>query len=345
MSRVYLTTEVWTLEFLEFYQKGTSTNEGKLSEKEGPGTVHQDKHITQSILKPWVSMTNPTDVVNLRLHKRGLTTEPSMVTEEFTTFFKPLCSMVNKLLRAVRSSWSTTDDAHNYKTIRDIFLEGFGMVKEVPNWSGHKDVHGYGLLKGNAKHKFPPYATAQVMHAGTVFLSLAEQAFVMSSYVTGTESMHCSSRMTKGSGSQIAQLHNIEHIQTEQTTTSKASHASYLEVTTANEPLNPLAPVKLKPKPKLHMKMSFACASSGSQLPRSLQEPTSLDRASPPTYQAAVEGSSYGFHLAGSDKQHGQDDVTTAPMSHAGSIMPMSCGGSVAPTSSQGSVVPTVGLC
>ncbi|KAI6008563.1 hypothetical protein EDC04DRAFT_2610909 [Pisolithus marmoratus] len=130
----------------------------------GPGTIHQDKHVTQTILKPWVSVTNPTDAVNLGLHKRGLTTEPSMVTEEFTTFFKPLCSMVDKLLRAVRSSWSTTDNACNYKPIRDILLEGFGTVKEVPNWSGHKDAHGYGLLKGNAKHKFPPYATAQVVH-------------------------------------------------------------------------------------------------------------------------------------------------------------------------------------
>ncbi|KAI6041728.1 hypothetical protein EDC04DRAFT_2601510 [Pisolithus marmoratus] len=114
----------------------------------GPGTVHQDKHITQTVLKPWVSVTSPTDAVNLGLHKRGLTTEPSMVTDEFTTFFKPLCSTVDKLLRAVGSSWSTTNDAHNYKTIRDILLEGFGTVKKVPNWSGHKDTHGYGLLKG-----------------------------------------------------------------------------------------------------------------------------------------------------------------------------------------------------
>ncbi|KAI6039469.1 hypothetical protein EDC04DRAFT_2895264 [Pisolithus marmoratus] len=160
----------------------------------GPGTVHQDKHITQTILKPWVSVTSPTDAVNLGLHKRGLTTELSMVTDEFTTFFKPLCSMVDKLLRAVGSSWSTTNDAHNYKTIRDILLEGFGTVKKVPNWSGHKDTHGYGQLKGKVNW---------------------------------------------------------------------------------------------------------------------------------------------------SGKQHGQDDVTTAPMSHTGSITPMSHGGSVAPTSSRGSVVPT----
>ncbi|KAI6011482.1 hypothetical protein EDC04DRAFT_2609881 [Pisolithus marmoratus] len=62
--------------------------------------------------------------------------------------------------------------------------------------------------------------------------------------------------MTKGSGGQIAQLRNIEHIQTEQTATSKACHASHLEMATANELLNPLALVKSKPKP--HVKMSSA---------------------------------------------------------------------------------------
>ncbi|KAI6027636.1 hypothetical protein BKA83DRAFT_4490184 [Pisolithus microcarpus] len=162
-----------------------------------------------------------------------------------------------------------------------------------------------------------------------------------STHVAGTESMRRSSRTTKGSGGQIAQLRNIEHIQTEQTTTSKVSHASYLEMATANEPLNPLAPAKSKPKPKPRVKTSSACASNDGQLPKSLQEPTSLDGASPPTYQVAVEGSRYGFRLAGLDKQHEQDNITTAPTSRAGSVMPMSCGGSIAPTSRRGSVVPT----
>ncbi|KAI6041123.1 hypothetical protein EDC04DRAFT_2601880, partial [Pisolithus marmoratus] len=88
-----------------------------------PGTICQDKHITQTMLKPWVSMANPTDAVNLGLHKRGLVMELGMVTDEFTTFFKPLCSTVNKLLRVLRSNWSTSDDALNYKTVRDILLE------------------------------------------------------------------------------------------------------------------------------------------------------------------------------------------------------------------------------
>ncbi|KAI6005575.1 hypothetical protein EDD15DRAFT_2358725 [Pisolithus albus] len=289
----------------------------------GPGTIRQDKHITQTVLKPWVSVTNPTNVVNLGLHKRGLTTEPSMVTDEFTTFFKPLCSTVDKLLRALGSNWSTTDDALNYKTIRDILLEGFGMVEEVPHWSGHKDVYGYGLLRENAKCKYPSYATTRVV------------------YVAGTKSMCRSSRTTKGSGSQIAQLRNIEHIQAEQTATSKVSHASYLEMATANEPLNPLAPAKSKPKPKPHVKTSSACASNDGQLPKSLQEPTGLDGASPPTYQVAVEGSRYGFRLAGLDKQHEQDNITMAPTSRARSVAPMSRGGSIAAMSRRGSVVPT----
>ncbi|KAI6009978.1 hypothetical protein BKA83DRAFT_4133075 [Pisolithus microcarpus] len=162
-----------------------------------------------------------------------------------------------------------------------------------------------------------------------------------STHVAGTESMRRSSRTTKGSGGQIAQLRNIERIQTEQTATSKVSHASYLEMATANEPLNPLAPAKSKPKPKPRVKTSSACASNDGQLPKSLQEPTSLDGASPPTYQVAVEGSRYGFRLAGLDKQHEQDNITTAPTSRAGSVAPMSRGGSIAPTSRRGSVVPT----
>ncbi|KAI6030242.1 hypothetical protein EDC04DRAFT_2898524 [Pisolithus marmoratus] len=136
--------------------------------------------------------------------------------------------------------------------------------------------------------------------------------------------------MTKGSGGQITQLWNIECIQTKQTATSKASHASHLEMATANKPLNPLALVRSKPKLKPHVKMSSACALGDGQPPKSLQKPTNLDRVPLPTYQAAVSSSRYGFHLAELDKQYGEDDVTPAPTSHAGSVMPMS---SVAPMS------------
>ena len=58
-----------------------------------------------------------------------------------------------------------------------------------------------------------------------------------------------SSRANKGSGGQIAQLQNIECMQVEQMA-PKASHASQLEISTTNEPLNPMALTKPKPRVK-----------------------------------------------------------------------------------------------
>ena len=59
----------------------------------------------------------------------------------------------------LRNMWSATDTLHNYKTIRDILLEGFGMVEEVSDWSPAKDMYGYSLLKmAGKKHKIPSYA-------------------------------------------------------------------------------------------------------------------------------------------------------------------------------------------
>ncbi|KIM54995.1 hypothetical protein SCLCIDRAFT_30695 [Scleroderma citrinum Foug A] len=63
-----------------------------------------------------------------------------------------------------------------------------------------------------------------------------------------------SSRTNKGSGGQIAQLPNIECMQVERMA-PKASHASQLEISTANEPLNPMALTKPKPR----VKTSSAC--------------------------------------------------------------------------------------
>ena len=63
---------------------------------------------------------------------------------------------------------------------------------------------------------------------------------------TNTQNICCSSRATKGSGSQIIQLQNIEHIQSEWIS-SRTSHASQLNAATANEPLNPMAPMWPKP--------------------------------------------------------------------------------------------------
>ena len=125
----------------------------------GPGTLRKDKHVTQTVLKPWVSVTNATDAVSLGVHKAGLKSQPSTVTDEFTVFFKPLCRTVDRLLTKL-GQLSKTDHMSNYKAIRDILVAGFGTVEEVPSWSGAKDIHGYGLLQQDTKRKLPPcYAT------------------------------------------------------------------------------------------------------------------------------------------------------------------------------------------
>ena len=65
----------------------------------------------------------------------------------------------------------------------------------------------------------------------------------------GTQNVRRSSRANKGNRGQLSQLQTIERIQTERTAVSK-SHASQLERATANEPVNPMAPAKLKPRIK-----------------------------------------------------------------------------------------------
>lgn len=125
----------------------------------GPKTLRQDKDAMETILKTWVLVCNPNDTVTLRVHKIGLWSQLSTITNEFTKFFKPLSPVVEKLLTALRTLWSATDTMHNYKTIRDTLLEGFGMVEEVPNWSPAKDAYGYSLLKtAGKKRKLPSYA-------------------------------------------------------------------------------------------------------------------------------------------------------------------------------------------
>ena len=124
----------------------------------GPGTLRKDRHITQTVLKPWVTVSTVTDAVSLGVHKAGLKIHLRTVTDEFTLFFKPLCQTVSRLLTKL-GQLSTTDHILNYQAIRDILLEGFGTVEEDPDWSGAKDVHGYGLLQQDTKRKLPVYAT------------------------------------------------------------------------------------------------------------------------------------------------------------------------------------------
>ena len=114
----------------------------------------------ETILKTWVSVCNANDTLALGIHKIGLRSQLSIITNKFTKFFKPLSPVVKKLLTMLRTTWSATDTLHNYKTVRDILLEGFGTVEEVPNWSLAKDAYGYGLLKtAGKKRKIPSYAT------------------------------------------------------------------------------------------------------------------------------------------------------------------------------------------
>lgn len=126
----------------------------------GPKTLRQDKHATDTILKTWVSVCNANDAVTLGTHKIGIRFQPSIITDDLTKFFQPLRLVVEKLLTTLGSTWSATDTMNNYKILRDILLEGFGTVKEAPDWSAAKDVYGYGLLKtAGGKRKIPPYAT------------------------------------------------------------------------------------------------------------------------------------------------------------------------------------------
>lgn len=133
----------------------------------GPKTLRQDKHATQTILKTWVSVYSPNDAVDLGIHKIGIQSAPSTVTDDFTVFFHPLRPIVNKLLTALKWTWAPANTMQNYKTVRDILLEGFGTVKEVPNWSPKKDAFGYGLLRTTGagttrtskKRKLPSFAT------------------------------------------------------------------------------------------------------------------------------------------------------------------------------------------
>jgi len=78
----------------------------------GPGTLRKDKHISKTVLKTWVSVTNETDVSALAGFKTGLKYEPSIVTDDFAPFFRPLSSIVGKLLTQL-GRLSSTDHLLN----------------------------------------------------------------------------------------------------------------------------------------------------------------------------------------------------------------------------------------
>ena len=131
----------------------------------GLGALRKDKHISNMVLKPWVTVANDIDAVNLGAIKRTLQSDPSIITDKFTTFFKPLCPIVDKLLTQL-GQFSSTDHILNYRALRNVLLEGFGTVKEVPDWSAAKDPYGYGLLQQEAKRKAPSYVTSARCEVG-----------------------------------------------------------------------------------------------------------------------------------------------------------------------------------
>ncbi|KIM62571.1 hypothetical protein SCLCIDRAFT_24875 [Scleroderma citrinum Foug A] len=149
---------------------------------------------------------------------------------------------------------------------------------------------------------------------------------------TDDQTVHCSSRANKGSGGQITQLQNIECMQVEWMA-PKASHASQLEISTMNEPLNPMAPTKPKPR----VKTSSACVQEDVNSPGlNLPEPATLDKP-PPSYQLATEGSWYSFRF-----DSGQENTniysSAVPTSYGGSAV-MSGGGMVHPASRGGPIL------
>ena len=118
----------------------------------GPSTICMDKCVNQTILKSWVSVASLTDAMSLGGLKTGLKYQLTIITNESTKFFKPLCATVASLLKQLGRA-SADDHMLNYKAIRDILLEGFGTVEEVLNWSGANNVEGYGLLQQDSQHK------------------------------------------------------------------------------------------------------------------------------------------------------------------------------------------------
>ena len=141
--------------------------------------------------------------------------------------------------------------------------------------------------------------------------------------------------------------------------TSRRSHAAQLEKATANDPLNPMSPVKPKPKPRTKVPPTCepdvnvrSCLESvcnilyfyRSNYSWSLQGSGDLHRAPPPAYQTAVQDSRYGFWLPELEKQNVEDathfDDHTVPPSCITSIVHRSYGGSAVPTSRGGPVAP-----
>ncbi|KAF8837389.1 hypothetical protein BDN67DRAFT_1013903 [Paxillus ammoniavirescens] len=150
-----------------------------------------------------------------------------------------------------------------------------------------------------------------------------------------------SSRVGKGVGGQLAQMKNLERMQT---TESRPRRLNAMDVATEEQEVNPMAPTqpqlpaapKLRPKPKVIIKSTTV---DSSQLPPS------------PAFSLVVPGQQFGFRMpptSGSrQSQHGShrtpdlsSNTSGPPSSHTGSMgfSALSCGTSTAPTSRAPSV-------
>ncbi|KAI5994391.1 hypothetical protein EDD15DRAFT_2366477 [Pisolithus albus] len=104
-----------------------------------------------------------------------------------------------------------------------------------------------------------------------------------------------SSRANKGSGGQIAQLQNIERIQTQ-----AVARVSPMDVATANEPRNPLAPPSDKQLPQRKTRRSNGRAEEKIPSDAPVRAPTASVGGNTllrPTRQVPIPGSRYGFRL------------------------------------------------
>ncbi|KAH7917601.1 hypothetical protein BV22DRAFT_1135273 [Leucogyrophana mollusca] len=136
------------------------------------------------------------------------------------------------------------------------------------------------------------------------------------------EDVRCSSRIGSGSGGQIAQLQNIEHIQMEST---RAVRVSHLDVATQGQDVNPMAPMKAKPKAR-PWKTPVARYTDMQETEQRMPPPAP---APAPTFQLASGGSRFGFR-----------PPSTPPISQGSSTVSTTSTGSTAPTSQSGSIPP-----
>ena len=132
----------------------------------------------------------------------------------------------------------------------------------------------------------------QILKIKVMFTS---NVMIVDTFLTLYFQVRRSSRENKGSGGQVAQLQTLERLQTQ------ASHrTSKMDVATANEPLNPMAPsIRASNRSRgfgtKAVSDSFSvCHLFTNEQPVSEPLPNT-SQGSPPTYQTATAGIHFGF--------------------------------------------------